>query len=166
MQFKNALVALAVIGVSASVYAQNSMPPSPAAVLLRERSALQLSNAQIRQLEALDRSYTNTARPVQERMTRTRAADRRIRAQDRELTPAEREQLRRDSTALRRDAMELRNLRRENREAAMKVLTPSQRAKAEQMTKERVDKRRRAPGKKTPSRSGSLLNSVLESLPR
>lgn len=164
MQFKNALVALAVIGASASLYAQKTAPPSPAAILLRERSALQLSNAQVRQLEELDRRYTTSARPVEERMMKTRAADRRLRAREKELTPAERQQLSRDSTALRKDAMELRNMRRENREAAMKVLTPAQRTKAEQMLKERVQERRGTPG--SHGKKGSMMRSLLELLPR
>jgi hypothetical protein len=168
MQLKNALVTLALVAISASVYAQNTAPPSPAAILLRERSSLQLSNAQVRQLEDLDKRYSNSARPVEERMMKTRAADRRLRAREKELTPAEKQQLSRDSTALRRDARELSTLRRQNRDAAMKVLTPAQRTKAEQMLKERASERRGTsgkPGKKAPAHKGSTLNSILELLP-
>lgn len=168
MQLRNTLVALALIGVSASVYAQNAAPPSPAAILLRERSELQLSSTQVKQLEELDKKYTTSARPVEERMMKTRAADRRLRAREKELTPAERQQLSRDSTAMHHDAAALSTLRRENRDAAMKILTPAQRTKAAQMMKQRASEKRGSGhhGTKAPAHhKGGPLGSLMELLP-
>jgi hypothetical protein len=152
MQAKHALIALAFIGVSASVYAQTAAPPSPAAVLLKERKSLQLSSAQVKQLEALDRKYTHEARPVEERMMKTRASERRLRAKEKTLTPAERETLSRDRAAMRKDAEEISSFRRTNRAEAMKVLTPTQRTKAEQMMKERAAKH---PSTKKPAKKST-----------
>ncbi len=142
MRIKPAIVALTLIALTASVYAQTAAPPSPAAVLLRERSQLQLSAAQVKKLQELDRRYTREARPAEERLLRNRAAERRLRAREKDLSPAERQELSRDRAAMRKAAEEVSALRRANREAAWKVLTPAQRTKAEQIMRERAQRSR------------------------
>lgn len=150
MRIRINLLALALIGISASLYAQRAAPPSPAAMLLRNRTELRLSNAQIKQLEALDQRYIREARPAEERLLQTRASERRLRAKEGELTPQESQQLSADRAAMRKEAEQLRTIRQANRDEAWKVLTPEQRTKAEQMMKERTKERRgtKKPGQK------------------
>lgn len=159
MRIRYNVLILALIGLTASLYAQRTAPPSPAAMLLRHRTELRLSNAQIKQLEALDQRYLREARPTEEHLIETRASERRIRAKEGELTPQERQQLSADRAAMRKDLEQIRSLRQANREEAWKILTPEQRTRAEQMMKEHAKERRgtKKPGKKptTPKRSGS-----------
>jgi hypothetical protein len=167
MQTRPAFIALALFGLTASPYAQNRVPPSPAAILIREREELKLSSAQVKKLQELDRKFTHDTRPVQERMMKNRAAERRLRAKEKELTPAERQEMSRDRAAIHKDTEELASMRRANRAEVLKVLTPAQRTKAEALMKERAEQRRApASGKKPAHRpTGRPSGSLLQLLP-
>lgn len=149
------ILALALVGLTASVYAQHPAPPSPAAMLLRHRNELRLTTAQIKRLEALDQSYIRNARPTEERLLKTRASERRLRAKQGELTDQERMELSAERAALRKDLQQLRSVRQTNREEAWQVLTTDQRTRAEQLIREWMRERRGARGQgKKPARPG------------
>jgi len=161
MSVGHRILVLALCGLTASVYAQHPAPPSPAAMLLRHREELRLTAAQIKQLEALDKSYVRDARPTEERLLETRASERRLRAKQGELTEEERMQLSVARAELRKDLQRLRSIRQTNREEAWKVLTTDQRARAEQLLRERLRERRdkREPGKK-PAGTGERTSGL------
>lgn len=136
------LLALVLIGLTASVYAQTVAPTSPAAVLLRQRSELQLSKSQVRRLQEFDRQFIAQVRPIHERMRQARAAERRSRASDTQRTPRERREFAEGHNESRRDAARIAEIRRDIQGESMKVLTPSQRAKADSLRRDSHDPRK------------------------
>lgn len=142
MSVRYQLIAVILIGLTASVFAQQAAPPSPAALLLRHRSEIRLSTSQIRRLEALDKSYVLEVRPVEARILQTRASERRVRSRGVELTEKEQEAMSADRIAIRRDLRRLQAIRDANWDEAWRILTPMQRARAEDLVREGARGRR------------------------
>jgi Spy/CpxP family protein refolding chaperone len=153
MKIRRVLLAIAFLGFAAPLHAQGD--PSPAAILLSERSQLNLTAEQERKLRDLDHHYMTQVRPVEERMARSRAAERRLSAV-KSPTASQREELRTEQARVRKERSEIASMRRTNREEAMRVLTPAQRTKAEEIMKHKVSKHRKTHPTKKHTPSGGM----------
>lgn len=154
MKIRRVLLAITFLGVAAPLSAQQRAP-SPAAMILSHRSELNLTAAQESKLRELDKHYMSQVRPTEERLARSRAAERRLSAV-KSPTASQREELRMEHERVRKERSEIASMRRTNREEAMKVLTPAQRTKAESMVKERVSKARKTHPSKRTAPSGGM----------
>lgn len=134
-------LALVLIVLTTSVYALRPIPPGPAAILLKQRSELRLSDAQARRLRKIDGEFVARVRPIHQRVEAARIRARQLRRDDRSHTPRERVQLDEDYATMRLDTERIATIRAAARRDAMMVLTPSQRARADELTGDRPRKR-------------------------
>jgi len=135
MPIRYKALAIILIALSASLYTQPTTPSSPAALILEHRSELGLSRTQVRRLHRIDNEFGTTIRPIYIDLLDLRATSRRLaRVSDQDDAQEIRRRRARHHALMRQVAKELEETRSSSRDQALKVLTPSQRAKANELT--------------------------------
>jgi|SRR5690606_317169 len=151
MKIRGLLLILALASAPAEVAAQGHREPGaaehsrsgPVEMLLRDRTRLELSAAQVERLEAIERRMEERNRPLVTRLVQMRRdIHSEFHGRDRELEPAEREEYQR---RVERAKPLLREIRENNR-AAMRevgeVLTSEQKERLREMLRTLHERRR------------------------